>query len=209
MTEHVSIVDAQRHELKHADSATLNQVWKSNGDGTSTTGFVAWSELTGRPTSRGYQQILYGASISSNQSPSATNTPLQIEFGATQTFTDVTLSSTGTLTFNTSGYYLVSLVIQQSRSTTTGSAILFNRVLYNGAQILSSGSCSLDANIQTIPYSISIPILANAADTMQLWIVRDSAGANDGGLYRTVPTISGWSASPSASILVAKFQGLG
>lgn len=207
--EHVSIVDSQRHELKHADTAALNQVWKSNGDGTSQTAFVDWSELTGRPTSRGYLQVLYGASVAANQSPSATNTPLQVEFGPAQSFTDVSLSSTGTLTFNTGGYYILNLFIRQGRATSTGTAILFERILYNGTQILGSNSASLDANVQVIPFSANIPFFVNAGDTIQLQLVRDSAGTNDGGLFRTVPTISGWTASPSASVGVYKLQGLG
>lgn len=207
--EHVSIVDSQRHELKHADTAALNQVWKSNGDGTSKTAFVDWSELTGRPASKGYTQVLYGASVAANQSPSATNTPIQLEFGSAQAFTDASLSVAGILTFNTSGYYLVDLFLQQGRATSTGQVILFTRLLYNGAQILGSNSVTLDANVQVAPLSLSIPFSVNAGDTLQVQLVRDSAGANDGGVFRTVPTISGWTASPSAAIGVYKLQGLG
>lgn len=206
--EHISIIDSQRHELKHADSATLNQVWKSNGDGTTTPGFVAWPEVTSKPTAKGYIQVLYGASLAANQSPSATNTPIQVEFGPAQTLTDVSLSVAGTITFNTAGYYLLDLFIRQGRATSVGTAILFERILYNGAQVLGSNSASLDANVQVVPFSAAIPFLVNAGDTVQLQLVRDSAGANDGGLFRTVPTISGWTASPSASVGIYKFQGL-
>lgn len=207
--EHNVIVDSQRHELKHADAATANQVWKANGDGTSRTDFVVWSEITGKPTSKGYQQLIYGASVAANQSPSATNTPLQVEFGGAQTTADVSLSAAGVLTFNTSGYYYVSYTLQHGRATSTGSAIIFDRILYNGSQILSSYGCSLDANVQIIPYLVHLAIVANAGDNMLVQTVRDSAGANDGGLFRAVPTVSGWVACPSASILVSKLQGLG
>jgi hypothetical protein len=205
-TEHLNIVDAQRHEVKHASTATLNQVLKSNGDGTTRFDSVAYSELSGVPSSPGYHTALYSSSNSTSQQPSATNTPLQVEFGTGGTSTDgsVTLSSAGLLTFNTAGYYAVTFFLRLGRTGTTGSAILFQRLLYNGAQTLNSNSITIDSNAQTTPFSSTHFFNAAAGDTLLMQILRDAAGNNDGGLLRTSTSASGWAPSPSASIMISK-----
>jgi hypothetical protein len=208
--EHNVIPDAQRHEPKHASTATANQVNKANGDGTTKYDFVAWSEITGKPSPVGYSSILYGKSTATSQQPSATNTALQVEFGAGGTSTDgsVTLASNGNLTFNTAGYYALSLFLRFGRTGTSGQAILFNRVLINNVQALSSNSTTIDAAAQVNPFSATLFITANAGDVWRMEILRDAAGANDGGLFRTTTSTSGWVDSPSASLNISRYLGL-
>lgn len=206
--EHLVIPDAQRHEAKGASTASLNQVLKSDGDGTTSFGFVGYSEVTGKPSAQGYRQVLTGRSTAASQSPTATNTALQVEFGTAQALTDVTLDATGVLTFLTAGDYEVVTFLRFGRTTATGQAILFNRVLLTGVQYLNSNSIMLDSANTIIPFSSTIKIQATAGMTYQMQIYRDSAGINNGGLTQQNPSLSGWASSPTATIVVNKFGGL-
>lgn len=207
MVEHVAIQDADRHEVKHASTAVLNQVLKSNGDGTTSFGFVNYSEIAGKPAAAGYRQVLYGSSVAASQQPSATNTPLQIEFGPAQTFTSASLAANGTITFNEPGDYLVNLFLRFGRTSGAGNAIMFNRFLVNGAQSLNSNSITLPDQNVTIPFSASLLAQVAAGTTFTIQIYRDSAGINNGGLFQTSPSLGGWNVSPSASVQVLKFIG--
>lgn len=208
MVEHVNIEDSQRHEPRHASSAALNTVNKSNGDGTTKYDFVNWSEIAGKPSSSAYSVSLYGASSASSQAPTATNTPVQIEFGAAQSNSDVSLSASGVLTFTTAGFYLIQTNFEFGRTSTTGNIYLFTRALYNGSQLRNSNATVLSAALQTQSASYTYVVNASAGDTMSFQIVRDAAGANDGSLVSTTTTTSGWAPAPSASITVSKFRGL-
>lgn len=204
-TIHASIIDTERHEPKHASTATLNQVLKSNGDGTTFFGSVAYSELAAVPAPVGYQPELVSVSVVASQAPTTTNTPLQITFGNTATSADgkVTINSSGQITFNTTGYYAVDLYVQAGRTTSTGVANLFTRYLYNGAETFPAQCISMNAEIITVPYALNIKVKATAGDTLVFQVVRDSTGTNDGGLYQNVPATSGWQASPSAMVVIS------
>ena len=204
--EHKDIPDAQLHQIKGAASASSGQVPIATGSGTAAFGFLDWSQVANKPTASGYESKLSSFS-SVNQNPSAVNTPLQITFGSAQTTSDVSVSSAGVITFNTSGNYLIDIFLRFGRSTSTGNAILLNRVLKNGAQILNSNGVILSAATQTIPFSAAIPLTLAAGDTITMQVARDSAGTNDGGLFVVSPTIAGWNIVPSATVVVNKFVG--
>ena len=204
--EHKDIPDAQLHQIKGAVSASSGQVPIATGSGTTVFGFLDWTQVANKPTSSGYQAKL-SAFSSVNQNPSAVDTPLQITFGSAQTTADVSVSSAGVITFNTSGNYLIDIFLRFGRSTSTGNAILLNRILKNGAQILNSNGVILSAATQTIPFSAAIPLTMAAGDTITMQVARDSAGTNDGGLFVVSPTIAGWNIVPSATVVVNKFVG--
>lgn len=204
--EHKDIPDAQLHQIKGAASASSGQVPIATGSGTAAFGFLDWTQVANKPTSSGYQSKLSSFS-SVNQNPSAVNTPLQITFGSAQATTDVSISAAGVITFNTSGNYLIDIFLRFGRSTSTGNAILLNRILKNGAQILNSNGVILSAATQTIPFSAAIPLTMAAGDTMTMEVARDSAGTNDGGLFVVSPTVAGWNIVPSATVVVSKFVG--
>ena len=204
--EHKDIPDAQLHQIKGAASASSGQVPIATGSGTAAFGFLDWSQVANKPTASGYESKLSSFS-SVNQNPSAVNTPLQITFGSAQATTDVSISAAGVITFNTSGNYLVDIFLRFGRSTSTGNAIILNRILKNGAQILNSNGVILSAATQTIPFSAAIPLTMAAGDTMTMEVARDSAGTNDGGLFVVSPTIAGWNIVPSATVVVNKFVG--
>ena len=204
--EHKDIPDAQLHQIKGAVSASSGQVPIATGSGTAAFGFLDWSQVANKPTASGYESKLSSFS-SVNQNPSAVNTPLKITFGPAQATADVSISAAGVITFNTSGNYLVDIFLRFGRSTSTGNAIILNRILKNGAQILSSNGLVLSASAQTIPFSAAIPLTMAAGDTMTMEVARDSAGTNDGGLFVVSPTIAGWNIVPSATVVVNKFVG--
>lgn len=209
MVEHVSISDADRHEPKHASTALSGQVLKSVGSGETAFSYPTYTELLAKPTSVGYKQVLTGFSTATTQLPTAVNTPIQVEFGSGVVSTDVTLSTAGLLTFNTVGQYIVTYFLRFGRTGGTGNAILFTRVLVNGAQTLNSNAATLQDAQFILPFSTDLFFnITSPGTTLALQLMRDSAGINNGGLYQTIPSLAGWSNSPSATVIVNKFTGL-
>lgn len=207
MVEHVIIEDAQRHEVKHASTAVNKQALISNGDGTTKFSFISYADLTNIPAQQGYKLVLTGFSSAATQAPTAVDTPLQVEFGAGGAFTDATLASNGTLTFNTAGDYIITLFLRFGRTTGAGAAVLLNRFLLNGVQGLNSNALKIGDADTIIPFSTSLNLTATAGTTFQSQIMRDSAGINNGGLFRVLPTVASWNLSPSATIVVSKYVG--
>lgn len=208
MVEHVSIVDSDRHEPKHASTAIANQALVSNGGGTTVFKFYSYDDLVDKPAFVGYQQILSGFSTAAAQNPVGLDTPLQVEFGAGSVTSAATLAPTGTLTFNIAGDYIITLFLRFGRTAGPGTSILLNRFLINGVQGLNSNAVKLPDQDSVIPFSTSLNITATAGMTFQLQIMRDSAGINNGGLSRILPTVVGWNLCPSATIVVSKFVGV-
>jgi hypothetical protein len=208
MVEHASILDADRHEVKHASSAANRQVLTSDGDGTTSFQYVDWANITGKPVASGYQGVLVGSSTATSQAPAALDTPRKVEFGPGVVTTSATLDGLGKLTFNQAGDYLVTFVLRYGRTSGAGTAFLFSRLLSNGVQTLSSNSSKLPDQDTVIPFSFTFPISATPGSYLELEIMRDSGGVNNGGLHRLSPTVLGWAASPTATVIVAKYEGL-
>jgi hypothetical protein len=205
--EHLVIPDAQRHEAKGASTAVAGTVLKANGNGTTSFGRVAYNELTGSPGFSGYQRVLVSSSAATTQNPTAVNTPIQIEFGAGVVTANATLSPAGLLTFNTAGDFQVTTFMRFGRTTAAGQAILFQRILVNGAQALNSNSLMLDNSSTVVPFSATINITVTAGTTVQFQLYRDSVGINSGGLIAQAPSLAGWNTSPTATIVVDKYVG--
>lgn len=207
MVEHVNIADGQRHEVRGASTAVLNQALLSNGNGTTSFKFVSYTDLINVPAPVGYQQVLSGFSNAASQQPSAVDTPLQIEFGPGTATASCTLASNGTLTFNQAGQYYITLFLRFGRTALAGTSILLSRFLINGVQGLNSNGVKLPDQDTVIPFSTSLVLTATAGMTFQLQIARDSGGNNSGGLFRLLPTALPWNLVPSATIVVSKFIG--
>lgn len=193
--EHKDIVDAQRHEAKGASTAAAGQVLVAQGDGTTAFQYIETAN---------YDLVLSNYSIAAAQNPSAVDTPLQVEFGSVATATDATVATDGTITFNTSGKFLLTLFLRFGRTTGAGTAVLLNRLVYNGVQFLRTNAIAMTDSTATHPFSATVLVDASAGDTLKVEIARDSAGINNGGLVRTTPTTLGWHASPSASVVIYK-----
>ena len=193
--EHKDIPDAQRHEPKGASTATAGQVLKANGDGTTSFSTINVG---------GYQQVFSAYSTAATQNPSAVDTALQVEFGSAITAADASIATDGTVTFNTAGKFLVTLFLRFGRTAGAGTAILLNRLVFNGAQLLRSNAIAMTDATATIPFSATILLDVTAGNTLKAELARSSAGINNGGLVRTSSTVAGWNDSPSASIVVSK-----
>ena len=146
--------------------------------------------------------LLLSSSSTVDQTPSALDTVLQVTFGAASgTPSDpVQLAADGTITFNEAGLYLFNGFGNFERQGSSGgvSVTLF-RALINGSQVGVIKAVELDSTGVMIPYEVTTPIQASAADTLTWEILRDSSGVNQGGLY-THTNLSAWDDVPSASI---------
>lgn len=150
-----------------------------------------------------FQLVLSGASTAASQQPSVTDTPITIEFGPLQTETDVDISATGVLTFNTSGCYRITFVIHYGRTGAGGVSILFIRGRLNGSQYGMSEAVHIDNAEIVIPSAVTFDIDVVATDTFDVQLYRDSDGNNSGGIFKTVSTL-GWDDAPCGFIAVRK-----
>lgn len=145
-----------------------------------------------------------------NQLPSAIGTALQLAFGAAQkASTDpVMINAAGLVTFNVAGNYAVRIKLQCGRAGATGVATLASRILLNGAQYGSSAAVRLDNANTIMPTESRVVINATAGQTLAIQIVRDSVDSsiNAGGVYAIAPATSGWTASPSALLVITRME---
>ena len=148
--------------------------------------------------------LLNAASTATSQQPSATDTALQIEFGAAQTTDNIDIAVNGAITFKTAGKYIVSTFFQYGRSGSSGVSILYNRYLINGTQQGNSLGAKIDNADTLVPWSSSIQMTVNENDVLTIEMIRDSAGNNSGGLFAAAPTAAGWNQAPCAVIQIYK-----
>ena len=152
--------------------------------------------------------LLLSSSSTSNQEPSGLDTVLQVTFGAASGSASdpVQLAADGTITFNEAGLYLFNGFGNFERQGSSGgvSVTLF-RALINGSQVGVIKAVELDSTGVMIPYEVTTPIQASAADTLTWEILRDSSGVDQGGLY-THTNLSAWDDVPSASINIYRLS---
>lgn len=148
--------------------------------------------------------IIDAASVES-QAPSATDTPLQVNYGPPQTGSGVDLSGDGIITFTEAGTYRVRAVFALGRTTTPGEALLVLRLLLNDVPIRNPITTVLDDGNFTIPQEFTLVQAFSASDTLKTELIRDSAGVNNGGLITLKPTLPDWGDSPSARLDIARY----
>lgn len=153
------------------------------------------------------RDILRGASTAAVQQPSALGTAIQVEFGPAQTTTELSLSATGTITCNVTGTYAFRFKDQFGRSGATGISYLMTRILKNGVQFGVSQSTRLSSSDSIIPTDSRVVIPLLAGDTVHMQLIRDSLGANSGGLYQQISS-HGWAAAPSALLVASVIEGV-
>lgn len=206
--QHSAILDADRHEPKGASTATARQVLLSNGDGTTKFDAVAFSDLTGIPSTLLSAAVLTGTSTSTTQNPSAANTNTDVIFGSGSTTTNATLSSAGVITFNVGGTFLVQADLNVGRDAGTAASILYVRALKNSVAVGSPIEVRLLNAVDRKKTSLVVAVAASAGDTMKFQFVSDSSGDGGGGLRQDTPTASGWSVIPCAKLTVSMFANL-
>lgn len=198
--EHLVIPDAQRHEAKGASTASVGQVLKANGDGT--TSWVAPSTLINTVTTTVLQQ---GSTVAQN--PSALDTALQVNFGSATANTNIDLSAGGTITLLTAGSYEFLFDLSVGRTTAVGDAYLFWRILLNSSPTGFVKGMRLPSQDVILPQQFRYAGVFSAGNTVKLEFVRDSLGINNGGLIAANPVVSGWSDLTTAGVTVKKIVG--
>ena len=199
-TLHSTLTGADLHEVKGAAGASAGQVYRADGAGSA--GFVDPFTLS---------NIRLQSTISNFNSgsvtPGAVDTPVVATFDSTQSNSDITMSSTGLITIVTSGLYFVTVNCNIGRSNSTATAILAARMLINGIQFGFTQSSVMTTNTSARPVQFNILRAFSAGDTIQIQIMRDSAGQNDGGLVPQAITSATWGDSPSFFMRVSKILG--
>ena len=154
------------------------------------------------------RDILRGFSAAATQQPTTLGTAIQVEFGAANAASELSLAANGTLTCNVSGTYAIRYKLQFGRSGATGVSYLMTRILKNGAQFGVTQSTRLSSSDSIIPTDSRVLMELLAGDTVKMELVRDSIGANSGGLYQQAASTPGWSAAPSALLVASVIEGV-
>ena len=82
-------------------------------------------------------------------------------------------------------------------------AHLYMRVVLNGTtQLGTTLYARIDDSTTAFPFYFNAPLTMEPGDTICFELIRDSAGANAGGLYVENPTLAGWNNASTASLLV-------
>ena len=161
-------------------------------------------------------EVLLVSYTTSNVNPSGIGyaNNAQIPYGGSNfvpSVTAVSMDANGTVTFNEDGTYFLSFYFQFTRASASGTA---NLVLWSQIDETTSGipviSKAQNSNILT-PAELTLPVALTAGQTLKGRIMRDTSGANDGGLGGyTVADTSGGSAGPSngasASLIIYRLN---
>lgn len=142
------------------------------------------------------------------QAPTAVDTPLQLSFGAAQgsPSNPVMINSAGLVTFNQAGNYAVRIKTQNGRTGATGTSILLMRILVGGVQYGSPAATKITSTDSTVPTESRVVLNPIAGQTMQIQIMRDSAGSNFGGVYPQAATVTAWGTAPSALLVISRLE---
>ena len=152
-------------------------------------------------------EVLRAASTAT-QAPSAVDTPLQLSFGAAQGSASdpVMINAAGLVTFNQAGNYAVRVKLQCGRTGATGTSILLSRLVLGGAQLGSAACVKLTQTDATTPTDSRVVMNPTAGQTLQVQIMRDSAGSNFGGVYPQTATVAAWGVAPSALLVISRLE---
>jgi len=152
-------------------------------------------------------EILRAASTVA-QAPTAVDTPLQLTFGGAQgsIANPVMINAAGLVTFNIAGNYAVRIKLQNGRTGASGTSILLSRILLNGTQIGSPAAAKITQAESIFATDSRMVVNVTAGQTFSVQIMRDSAGANFGGVYPQAATVTAWGAAPSALLVVSRLE---
>lgn len=200
MALHKDLTGADLHEPKGASSASANTILKADGLGSSA--FVSPLTLT---------NIQYASVITNQNSgnilPASLDVPITAGFDSTVANSDVSINSSGLITILTSGLYACTFNLGFGRITATGTAILAARLLKNGSQFGFTQGSQLPSNLGVRPMQANLEINLAASDTLQVQLMRDSAGVNEGGFVSQAITDAGWGDIPSYWVRIRRIIG--
>lgn len=199
-TLHSALSGADLHEVKGAAGASAGQVYRADGGGSAA--FVTPTLLTNIQVANTLSN-----SNTSSINPSVVDTPITAGFDATVSNGDIVINSSGLITLQTAGLYFMTINCNIGRSTATGTAIVATRLLINGSQFGFTQAASLVTNTSSRPVQFNILRSFSALDTIQVQLMRDSAGTNDGGFISQPITTASWADGPSFFIRISKILG--
>jgi len=207
-TGEVSPSDVREVATQNADSA-LNVLETATQTVVGNTDFTGGLKKVGLPVLTGVREvdILRASSTAATQQPSVLGTPLQVEYGAAQAGTYVSLAANGALTCNVTGYYPMRIKLQAGRTGASGTSILMIRILINGVQFGSSQVSKLTSADQISSTDSKLLLFLNAGDVVTTQIIRDSSGSNFGGLFAQTSS-HGWNLATSALMVVSRIEGI-
>lgn len=141
-----------------------------------------------------------------DQNPPGLDSPIQITLGPPQENEFVSLAADGTVTFNAHGLYTFRLRLLTGREGNPGEARLFTRFVAAGVQLGASVETILDDAKIRIPNTFSADLYVPAGFAVAFEFFRDSDGVNEGGLRTGTPTTLAWNPSPSAQLVLDRFD---
>lgn len=194
-----------RNEFNDLVDSNLNKVETANQSVASLTDFVNGVKSDGFVCWNG-AHVALNAYSTSDQVPSALDTPLQITYGAAQTTSYITLTSGGRITYDVGGIYHTTTYYRFGRTSSTGSANLIFAYKVNGSWVGSSSCTLLDNASQSDFITLTSFYEFTAGDYVDVYVIRDSSGNNDGGLYSFNPVLSGVPDTPSARVVITKMS---
>lgn len=149
--------------------------------------------------------LIRGYSLAATQLPTGLGVPLQVEFGAAQANSNVSLAASGAVTCLISETYAVRIKLQIGRSGASGTSITFARILVNGVQVGVSQLSKLSTadSVTALDSRVLLPL--TAGDILTVQIIRDSAGFNFGGLYAATSS-HGWTLAPTALLVISDIE---
>lgn len=152
-------------------------------------------------------EVLRAASTAT-QAPTAVDTPLQLTFGGAQGSASdpVMINAAGLVTFNQAGNSAVRVKLQCGRTGATGTSILLSRLVLGGDQLGSAACVKLTQTDATTPTDSRVVMNPTAGQTLQVQIMRDSAGSNFGGVYPQTATVAAWGVAPSALLVISRLE---
>ena len=151
--------------------------------------------------------IVVRGTDTTDQEPSATDTPLQVTWGpAVGTGSDpVNIDANGNIFINEADNYHFRISLQYGRTGSGGTAWIYLRFLVNGVQAGVTVLSKLNNANSDFPYQaeLTADLPAGVTITGEIW--RGSEGTNDGGLFANTPVLAGAAVNPSADIIISRY----
>lgn len=200
--QHASLPEERLHQPKGASTAAADTWMRANGDGTTTFSSLPTSELQ-------VVDSISSLSLAAQQLASEGD-EAQITFGTPETSASgsISIGSGGSVTFNESGLYSITLARNVTRSANNGINVVAFSVRVNGVQVTSTSLASLDnADPGLSLGSTGTGLLqATAGDVLTYHMLYLDGSVGTIGISPATVSTTGWDDVPSAQIFVSKLE---
>lgn len=200
---HSTLTDDKIHQPKGAATATTDQVLTSNGNGTTRFADLPVVNLVQADGIETFSTVA--------QEMTALGETLKIAFNGTDENSpggSISVATDGTVTFNETGVYSLELSLSCSRTTNAGVTTLILNSEYNGAISQTSRAITLDSADESLSLGANFNgvFTANAGDTVNFNLLRNTNGGGNAGLYPIVVADVNFNDVPSAHLRLGKFE---